>query len=382
MKLLLLMFLWFFQVESGSDKSWPNSTSLRLATTAFPTQVIQPISFINFIAADGLTGKNSYESIQKQVEQLNLAFSGEEARKTKYSTPTDSKIRFQLAGIRYVIHDDYFNLCGLPSTIAKYRPLYMMDGARHLNVYICWCEYNLGLAWLPYDAWYHVPITESSFALGAIVHWQLLPGNNFNKGMWNKGNILTHEVGHTYGLRHPYEGDCLGDESNSDQIEDTPRMTGNPLVYCSAVRGRDSCPKLPGKDDMSNYMLATADNCRNHFTPGQIQYMQDTIMTYKPTLLKQLLPDCVAAIDDTDYSPDLQPCLKDTLKTDSKTGKQYCLTDPLNPTIWAWACCPTSLTWVKQDCWQGVPDFALPTTQRAMPTMIRKKRKRRIVMDV
>ena len=31
-------------------------------------------------------------------------------------------------------------------------------------------------------------------------------------------------------------------------------MTGNPLVYCNAVKGRDSCPTLPGLDDMSNYM--------------------------------------------------------------------------------------------------------------------------------
>lgn len=327
--------------------------------------VIQPISFINFVMKDG-TGRVPYDAILQQVAQLNAAFSGQEARAARYASATDSNIRFKLAGVRYVVNDDYFNLCALPSTINVVRPRYMMSGAIHLNVYVCWCQNNLGLAWLPYDSWFGRPAVEDSFARGAIVHWQLLPGNTFNNGLWNKGNILTHEVGHTFGLRHPYEGDCLGTEDNSDQIDDTPRMTGNPLVQCRAVTGRDSCPSLPGKDDMTNYMVATADSCRNHFTPGQVQYMQNVIQTFKPTLLKQLLPTCIAAIDSTDGSPDLQPCLTGSLTTDPE-GKQWCKTDPDNDSVWAWACCPTSMDWTDQECWKGSPDFSVPTPIVAAP---------------
>lgn len=106
--------------------------------------VIQPISFINFVMKDG-TGRVPYSAITQQVEQLNNAYSGQEARAAKYASATDTNIRFKLAGVRYVVNDDYFNLCTLPSTIVVIRPRYMMSGAIHLNVYICWCQ--IILAW-------------------------------------------------------------------------------------------------------------------------------------------------------------------------------------------------------------------------------------------
>jgi len=330
----------------------------------FP-RIVQPVSFINFVMKDG-TGRVSYSAMQKQIDQLNAAYSGQEARDGGYSKPTDSNIRFKLAGVRYVVNDDFFNLCTLPSYIVQYRPKYMMNGARHLNIYVCWDQNNLGNAWLPYDSWYGQNTDENHYALGAIVHWNLLPGNTFKGGLWSKGNIATHEVGHCFGLRHPYEGDCYGSETNSDQIDDTPRMTGNPLSTCAAVRNRDSCPTLAGSDDMQNYMVATADTCRNHFTPGQVDYMQIMIRAYKPTLMKQLPPSCVAAIDSTDNSPDLQPCLEGTLKTNTN-GQQWCQTDPDDKTVWAWACCPSSMDWDSQDCWRGTPDFGLPSPAVARP---------------
>ena len=171
--------------------------------------------------------------------------------------------------------------------------------------------------------------------------------------------ILTKYYQTGFGLRHPYENECMGTEDISDQIDDTPRMSGNPLVQCSQVKNRDSCPTHPGKDDMSNYMVATADSCRNHFTPGQVDYMQMVIKAYKKTLMKQLLPQCVAAIDDTDNSPDLQPCLDGTVKL-STDGRRFCKTDPDNADVWAWACCPESLNWDSQECWQGTPNFSKP----------------------
>lgn len=322
--------------------------------TPFP-RIVQPISFVNLVKADG-TGRAPYPTLVRQVEQLNRAFSGQEARQARYRKATDANIRFKLAGVRYVVNDTYFNLCALPSYIAKIRPRYMMSGAVHLNVYVCWSAANLGLAWLPYDSWYRQNTTEHHYALGAIIHHELLPGNQFKGGLWSKGNILTHEIGHVYGLRHPYEGGCMGNETMSDGIADTPRMSGNPLMRCNKIKTRNTCRNHPGKDDLSNYMLATADSCRNHFTPGQVRFMQNVIRQYKPTLMEQRLPDCVAAIDSSDASPDLQPCLKGTVRTDAQ-GRRWCKTDPDDATVWGWACCPKSLEWTEEGCRLGEPEF-------------------------
>jgi hypothetical protein len=173
--------------------------------------------------------------------------------------------------------------------------------------------------------------------------------------MWNQGDILVHEIGHTYGLLHPYQGDCSGSEQNSDRISDTPRQTGNPFGTCQSLRGRNSCSRSAGLDDLQNYMVATADSCRSHFTPGQVSYIQSSVARLKPTLMKQLPPDCVAAIDSTDSSPDLQPCLPGTLE--NVQGRKTCRTDKDNASVWAWACCPTSMSWTNDACRQGTPNF-------------------------
>jgi hypothetical protein len=167
-------------------------------------QIVQPVSIVNFVMTDG-TGRVSYDTIMKQIDQLNSAYSGQEARAGGYDKATDSKIRFKLAGVRYVVNNDYFNLCTLPTVAAQSRPKYMMAGDRHANVYVCWCANNLGMSWLPYDSWYHQLTGEDHYALGAVVHWQLLTGNTFNNGMWSKGNILTHEIGHFYGVRAKFD---------------------------------------------------------------------------------------------------------------------------------------------------------------------------------
>jgi len=183
----------FLEEITGGNDSTTSSLDRRAAKNTFPV-IVQPVSFVNFIKKDG-TGRNTYAAFQAQIDQLNAAYSAQDAR-GKYGDATDTRIRFKLAGVRYVVNDDYFNYCSLPTIIARSRPRYMMDGARHLNVYVCWCQLNLGLAWLPQDSWFRQNTGESHYALGTIVHHELLPGNNFRGGLWKKGNILTHEVGH------------------------------------------------------------------------------------------------------------------------------------------------------------------------------------------
>jgi len=177
--------------------------------------------------------------------------------------------------------------------------------------------------------------------------------------------------------RHIYTGDCSGTEVSSDMIYDTPRQSGNPSLSCSAGAGTDSCPSLPGLDDIQNYMGVSLfcplfsfksdkeefktqqiyyDSCRTHFTPQQVTFMQNTITALKPTLVKQLVPGCVSSIDSTDDSADLRPCISEvfTDTAHSSTAKAWCYTDKLDSAVWGWACCPLASGAVNTACRSGV----------------------------
>jgi hypothetical protein len=127
--------------------------------------IIQPISFIVFVKSDGITGRIPYQDMLNQIDQLNQAYSGQEAVQAGYPQAMDTKIRFKLAGIRYVISDDLFKYCALSNYIDWYKPKYMMDGARHLNVYSCDIHDSLGLSWLPYGEFFFWNIKSLSHGL-------------------------------------------------------------------------------------------------------------------------------------------------------------------------------------------------------------------------
>jgi hypothetical protein len=304
--------------------------------------LVQPVVFHVLYKKDG-TGIVPFTALSKQIDELNKTFSGGEAVTAKYKKATDAKIHFELHAVKYIENDDWHDLCALPSTIAVMRPQVMLDPARYYNVYVCYVGNNLGLSWLPYQSWFNAPLSESHYSLGSSLHYELLPGNTFRRfgGNWSQGDILVHETGHTYGLMHLYEGDCFGGEDNSDNILDTPRQTGNPFSSCSGKGKVDSCKKIAGKDDIQNYMGAYQDACRSHFTPGQVQFMRNVITTYKPTLTRQLPVDCVAAVDSTDQSPDLLPCV-DKVQVNPQNSRPWCHTSKTDASLWAWACCPAA----------------------------------------
>ena len=158
-------------------------------------------------------------------------------------------------------------------------------------MYICNVNTNLGLSIIPYQITSifgypnePMPLPENHWYLGTLLDYKLLPGSTVFNGRWSQGLILIHEAGHHYGLMHLYQGACIGDETYSDNIVDTPRQNGNPSESCQKLNGLDSCPKLPGKDDNSNYMGINYDTCRSHFTPGQVSYFRHIISSYKPLL--------------------------------------------------------------------------------------------------
>ncbi len=86
---------------------------------------------------------------------------------------------------------------------------------------------------------------------------------------YNRGRTATHEIGHSFGLRH-IDGDettCSynAQDTTKDYCPDTPVIREQNYV-CSPI---NSCPSAPGNDMIENYMDYTPDACMNIFTQNQ-----------------------------------------------------------------------------------------------------------------
>jgi hypothetical protein len=92
------------------------------------------------------------------------------------------------------------------------------------------------------------------FADGPVIDQKTMPGGP--RELYNQGSTAVHEIGHWFGLDHPWDdrkpNSC---ERDGDGIDDTPRTKGN-LVDCVP---RDSCPDHPGDDPIHNYMTYTPE---------------------------------------------------------------------------------------------------------------------------
>lgn len=103
---------------------------------------------------------------------------------------------------------------------------------------------------------------------GAVNRAGTLPGAETER--YNMGITTVHEVGHWLGLFHTFQGfSCSGD---GDLVADTPQQLDlTPGCPASA----DTCPDSPGNDPIHNYMDYTDDVCKDEFTPGQADRIQN-----------------------------------------------------------------------------------------------------------
>ncbi len=104
---------------------------------------------------------------------------------------------------------------------------------------------------------------------------------------FNKGRTGTHEIGHYFGLEHPWgnDGSACGTAANSDGVADTP-ATDNPYNGCPAFpNNANSCTTTANGSMFMNYMDYVNDACMAFFTTGQKTIFQNTLAGPRLSLL-------------------------------------------------------------------------------------------------
>lgn len=145
--------------------------------------------------------------------------------------------------------------------------------AHYLNVWVG--ETNdsiLGFAIYPY-----LPIGEKD---GIFMNYKVFGTTGTATPPFNDGRTMVHEVGHYFGLRHPWSND--DDCDTDDYIDDTPRQL-EPNYTCQSFP-KFSCPGEPNGDMYMNYMDYASDVCINMFTRRQVEYMHLVLSTVRSSL--------------------------------------------------------------------------------------------------
>ncbi len=109
---------------------------------------------------------------------------------------------------------------------------------------------------------------------GVIIDYRAFGSSEYATGSYfngyDKGRTTTHEIGHSFGLRHIWgdNGSCTVNATDSfkDFCPDTP--AANDANY-DCVNVYNSCVFAPGNDMTENYMDYTNDTCMNTFTLNQ-----------------------------------------------------------------------------------------------------------------
>lgn len=91
------------------------------------------------------------------------------------------------------------------------------------------------------------------------------------------GRTLPHEVGHSFGLPHPFGSSPYGC-NRDDGIGDTPKLDG-PSYGCNL--NKSTCGTL---DQIENFMDYADDQCTNMFTIGQKSVMRNVSNTFRSYL--------------------------------------------------------------------------------------------------
>lgn len=147
------------------------------------------------------------------------------------------------------------------------------DPTKYLNIWVGKFSDNslLGFAYLPDSAGANYD--------GLCISYTAFGTTGTAAAPFNKGRTATHEIGHYFGLDHPWgaDGSTCNSAANSDGVADTP-TTNNPYYNCPTFPSNtNACTTTANGSMFMNYMDYVNDACMAFFTAGQKAIMQNTL---------------------------------------------------------------------------------------------------------
>jgi hypothetical protein len=156
------------------------------------------------------------------------------------------------------------------------------DPTKYLNIWVGKFTDNslLGFAYLPDSAGANYD--------GLCISYTAFGTTGTAAAPFNKGRTATHEIGHYFGLDHPWGADDsnCNTTANSDGVADTP-ATNNPYYNCPTFPSNtNACNTTANGSMFMNYMDYVNDACMYMFTLNQSTRMQTAMAngTYRKFL--------------------------------------------------------------------------------------------------
>ncbi|MGY1696665.1 zinc metalloprotease [Geodermatophilus sp. SYSU D00814] len=265
------------RVRPGATRAEPNAVSTHQAA-ALGNPKTRPVleagsvtvpTVFHVISAEPVDEARFDALIAAQVDVLNDAYAGEGAAAGSPATPF--VFTYDPEQTTYTVDAAWASLVPGSKEERAAKSALRVGGPETLNVYVA----SIGGGLLGYATFPQKAKGGQLWADGVVILDESMPGGTAE--LYDQGDTLTHEVGHWLGLFHTFQGGCSGP---GDYVPDTP-AEALPAFECEADAGRDSCPRDPGTDPITNFMDYTEDFCMNTFSAGQVARMSNAWEAYR-----------------------------------------------------------------------------------------------------